>query len=97
MLRAMREQTIKATIAASGSVTPVAARAGLRLAATAEAGAIVVIDWKRTPGRPIVLGRRLSWLSASTEVSMFMQNSFYLRGRLFRPTSLIQCISFVPA
>jgi hypothetical protein len=81
MLRAMREQTINATIAANGSVIPVAASAGLRLAATAEAGAIVVIDWKRTPGRPIVLGRRFSCPSASTEVSVLMKNSFLDENR----------------
>ena len=42
---------------ASGSAPPAKGIAAPRLNATAEAGAMVVMDWKRTPGRPMAFAR----------------------------------------
>src|SRR5437588_926547 len=44
---------------ASGKAAPANGIAAPRLNATAEAGAMVVIDWNKTPGRPIAFGRSL--------------------------------------
>jgi len=45
---------------ASGKAPPVNRMAAPRLNATAEAGAMVVIDWNNTTGRPIVFGRNVA-------------------------------------
>src|SRR5207247_10193436 len=42
---------------ARGNAPPVKGMAAPRLKATAPAGAIVVTDWNKTPGRPIALRR----------------------------------------
>src|SRR2546421_7630407 len=57
MLIAISEQTTKAISTASGRAPPAYGTAAPRLNATAEAGAIVVIDWNKTPGRPMALRR----------------------------------------
>src|SRR5437763_9949216 len=57
MLRAVGEQTIRPRSTASGRAPPAYGTAAPRLNATAEAGAIVVIDWNKTPGRPMALRR----------------------------------------
>jgi hypothetical protein len=59
MFNAIREQTSRAISTARGSAPPVKITAAPRLNDTAEAGAMVVIDWNKTPGRPIALGRRV--------------------------------------
>jgi hypothetical protein len=57
MLSAIREQTISAIRTASGKAPPAKGIAAPRLNDTAEAGAMVVMDWKRTPGRPMAFAR----------------------------------------
>src|SRR5947209_17525714 len=55
----MRTQTTSAILTARGKAPPVKGTAAPRLNATAPAGAIVVIDWNKTPGRPIAFDRNV--------------------------------------
>src|SRR5260221_2979227 len=59
MFRAIKVQTTSAISTASGKAPPANGMAAPRLNATAEAGAMVVIDWNSTPGRPIAFRRNV--------------------------------------
>src|SRR5579871_60935 len=47
-----------------------------RLKATADAGAIVVMDWNRTPGRPMALERSVAFVAVEASVAMGTSPSF---------------------
>ena len=57
MLIAIKAHTISPISTARGNAPPANGIAAPRLNATAEAGAMVVTDWKSTPGSPIAFRR----------------------------------------
>ena len=59
IFKATRMQATNAIATARGNAPPVKGMAAPRLNATAPAGAIVVTDWNKTPGRPIAFGRSM--------------------------------------
>jgi hypothetical protein len=75
MLSAIKVQTISAITTASGKAPPAKGIAAPRLKATAEAGAMVVMDWKRTPGRPMAFARSFvcsGWVEGSTDIGFLL-------------------------
>src|SRR5690348_677885 len=75
MLNAIKEQPTSAIMTTKGSVTPATPKAGASVKAAAEAGAIVVIDWNSTPGKPMVLACSLFGCSAEERVSTVINKS----------------------
>jgi hypothetical protein len=70
ILAAIMAQAIVASRTASGSEAPAKRMAGERAVAVAAAGAMAVMDWNNTPGKPIA--SLLSVVSpVSTEVVVF--------------------------
>src|SRR5436853_770193 len=91
MFNAISEQTISAMRTASGKAPPAKGIAAPRLNATAEAGAMVVIDWNKTPGSPMALRRKVDRSGGDED-----EDSTDIPLLLLYPTELVEKASHIP-